>query len=220
MRTLIRFHHCSHFNQIAIYWPLTEASIKRCTCLNKRKNSRSRRTWENYITRCLGRFESVGEKMPNWDQLQTVGFGPSVDPRLRNSKPRWERNAAMVRKIWAQYSSLSPSSNHLSHTTNITLSRIMCERLYFYKEVYSFVHWSSSLSLCSAYIYTCIIYGCHNTTYSIWCRDQDLGPGFGPFMVLRFFKKLLRALLFLGGLKMHLYCTLMHACQDSQLRKE
>ena len=22
----------------------------------------------------------------------------------------------------------------------------------------------------------------------IWCRDQDLGPEYGPFMVLRFFK--------------------------------
>ena len=38
--------------------------------------------------------------------------------------------------------SLSPSSTHLSHTTNITLSRIKCERLYSYKEACSFIHWS------------------------------------------------------------------------------
>ena len=29
--------------------------------------------------------------------------------------------------------------------------------------------------------------------------DQDLGPEYGPFMVLRFFKELQRALLCLGG---------------------
>ena len=47
----------------------------------------------------------------------------------------------MVRRTWGQYSSLSPSLAHLAHTTNITLSKIKCERLYFYK-VCSFVHWS------------------------------------------------------------------------------
>ena len=29
----------------------------------------------------------------------------------------------------------------------------------------------------------------------IWCCDQDLGPEYGPFMVLRLFKELQRALL-------------------------
>ena len=61
---------------------------------------------------------------------------------------RWGRSAAMVeRKGLGQYSSLSLSPTHLSHITNITLSKIKCDRLYFYIEVYSFVHWSSSLCL-------------------------------------------------------------------------
>ena len=34
---------------IVIYWPSTEPSIKRCTCVNKRKNSGSRWTLENNI---------------------------------------------------------------------------------------------------------------------------------------------------------------------------
>ena len=41
------------------YWPSTELSIKRCTCINKRRNSRSRWVWDNYITRCHRRLGSV-----------------------------------------------------------------------------------------------------------------------------------------------------------------
>ena len=50
-----------------IYWPSTEPSIKRCTCVNKRKKSGSRRTLENNITRCPGWFESLGDRMPAWE---------------------------------------------------------------------------------------------------------------------------------------------------------
>ena len=34
------------------YWPSTEPSVKRCTCVNKRKNSGSRWMLDNTITRC------------------------------------------------------------------------------------------------------------------------------------------------------------------------
>ena len=37
-----------------IYWPSTQPSIKRGTCVNKRKNSGSRWALENNITRCPG----------------------------------------------------------------------------------------------------------------------------------------------------------------------
>ena len=48
--------------------------------------------------------------------------------------------AAMVRKTLGQYSSLSPSPTHLSHTRNITLSRKKCERYIFIKKcVRSFI---------------------------------------------------------------------------------
>ena len=44
-------------------------------------------------------------------------------------------------------SSLSPSPTHLSHTTNINPFKNKVWEIYFHKEVCSFVHWSSSLSL-------------------------------------------------------------------------
>ena len=47
-----------------IYRPSTKPSIKRCTCVNKWKNSRSRWVLENNITRCPGLFESAGDRMP------------------------------------------------------------------------------------------------------------------------------------------------------------
>ena len=60
-----------------IYWASTETSIKRCTCVNKRKNSRSMLMWDNNITRCPGRLESVGDRMPVWEQLADWGLcGP------------------------------------------------------------------------------------------------------------------------------------------------
>ena len=110
------------------YWPSTELSIKRCTCVNKRKNSRSKWVWDNNITRLTN--SQLETRYSRENQRQTEGFGPSVT----HGWPRWGRSAAMVRRTWGQCSSLSLSATHLSHTTNITLSRIKCERLYFYKE--------------------------------------------------------------------------------------
>ena len=136
-----------------IYWPSTEPSIKRCTCVNKRKNSRSRWTLNNNITRAQTTWVSWRLDASVRISLQTEGLWPSVTHSWA-TKPRWERNAAMVkRRTWGQYSSLSPSPAHLSHKTTITLSRIKCERLYFYEEVCSFVHWRSSLLLIMFRIY-------------------------------------------------------------------
>ena len=74
--------------------------------------------------------------MPNWEPAADRGLWALSDPRLSNP-------AKMRKKYCGSIcSSLSPSPVHLSHTTNITLSRIKCERYIFYKEVCSFVHWS------------------------------------------------------------------------------
>ena len=66
------------------YWPSTEPSIKRCTCVNNRKNSGSRWAWYNNITRCSGRFESVGGKMPTWQPAADRGLWALSDAGLSN----------------------------------------------------------------------------------------------------------------------------------------
>ena len=64
-----------------IYWLFT---IKRCTGVNKRKNSRSKGARDNYIIRCLGRFKLVGVKMPEWEPDADRGLWALRDPRLSN----------------------------------------------------------------------------------------------------------------------------------------
>ena len=73
-----------------IYWPSTEPSIKRFTCVNKQKNSGSRWVLENNITRCPGRFESVGDRMPVWE--------PAC--RLRALRPSVTHGWATQAKMW------------------------------------------------------------------------------------------------------------------------
>ena len=67
-----------HRVKIVIYWPSAEPSIKRCTCVNKRKNSGSWGALENNITRCPGVSGELETGCRNENQLQTEGFGPFV----------------------------------------------------------------------------------------------------------------------------------------------
>ena len=113
-----------------IYWPLTELSIKRCTCVNKRKNIGSRWTRDNNISRCPGRLKSVGVKIPEWEPAADRGLWTLSDPRL--SKPSQDEKEVLLwsEELGSKYQSLSVSNLSLTHN-NITLSRIKCERLYF-----------------------------------------------------------------------------------------
>ena len=61
-----------------IYWSLTELSIKRWTCVNKRKNSGSRWAWDNNIIRCPDSSSQLETRCRSESQRQTEGFGPSV----------------------------------------------------------------------------------------------------------------------------------------------
>ena len=83
------------------YWPLTEPSIKRCTCVNKRKKGESRWASNKNITRTQTAWVSwswsqLGTRCRSESQRQTEGFGPSVTHSWA-TQPRWERSAAMVR---------------------------------------------------------------------------------------------------------------------------
>ena len=112
-----------------IYWPSTEPSIKRCTCVSERKNGRSRWTLENNIKRCPGGSNSVDTGMPKWEpacRLRTLG--PQW-PTVEQPQPRCERSAAMVvRRTWVNIA-VCPLISHTQQ--NITLSKIKCERFIF-----------------------------------------------------------------------------------------
>ena len=132
------FHQCcSTWN--VIYWPSTELSIKRWTCVNKQKYSGSRWALNNNITRCTNGLKQLETRCQSESQRQTESFGPSVTHGWATPAKMRRKKFCYGQKNLGQYSSLSLSPTHLSHTTNITLSKIKCERLYFYKEVYSFI---------------------------------------------------------------------------------
>ena len=70
------------------------------------------------------------------------------DPRLSSPAKMRKKCCYGQKNFGSICSNLSPSPTHLSHTANITLSRIKSERYIFIKKcVRSFVHWSPSLLL-------------------------------------------------------------------------
>ena len=172
------------------YWPSTELSIKRCTCVNKQKNSETGVSGWRYRNITL----TCGHGWIRWWWQMRTPTGSRWAWQLYNQVPQtawvsssWSKDASGVRtssrqKAWALSdprlssparirkkccysqknfgsicSSLSPSPTHLSHTRNITLSRIKCERYIFIKKcVCSFIEVRHYVWLCSDYIYNCI----------------------------------------------------------------
>ena len=111
-----------------IYWPSTEPSIKRCTCVNKQENCGSRRTYENNISRFVS---SRRQECQSENRLQTEGFGLSMTHGWATQAKMRKKCCYGQEKNLGQYSSLSLSPL-ISHTQqNITLSKIKCERFIF-----------------------------------------------------------------------------------------
>ena len=106
----------------------------RCTCVNKRKNSKSRCTLDNNITRCPDGSSQLGTRCWSESQRQTESFGPSVTYCWATPAKMRKKCCLGHEKNLGQYSSLSLSPAHLSHTTNITLSRITFEKYIFIKK--------------------------------------------------------------------------------------
>ena len=162
---LTNYHNTTNHNRYlpcVIYWPLTEPSIKRCTCVYKWRNSGSRWAWSNYIIRChrwLGAVPvGVGDKMPNWESAADRGLGPWVTHGWA-AQPGCERSAVMVRRTLGQNNSpsLSPLSSHTQPTS--TLLRIKCEKYIFIKKcVRSFIEVVIIVDYVSTYncIYICL----------------------------------------------------------------
>ena len=101
------------------YWPSTEPSIKRCTCVNKRKQVDVRQLYNQvpqtvWVSQFQLELESVGYKMPNWEPA-AEGFAPSVTHGWA-AQPECERSAAMVRRTWGQYVAACTRLQLTSHT--------------------------------------------------------------------------------------------------------
>ena len=119
-------------------WSSTKLSIKRCTCVNKRKKSRSRWTLRKNIDRVPTAVSLLIQECHSDNQL-TEGWALS-DPWLSNPA-KMKKCCYGQEKNLGQYSSPSLSPLIPQTQQNINLSKINCERLIFCKEVYSFVYW-------------------------------------------------------------------------------
>ena len=142
-----------------IYWPSTEPSIKRCTCVNKRKNGGSRLTSNKNITRTQTAWVSwswiqLETRLRTESQRQTEGFEPSVTHGLATPAKMRKKCYYGQKNFGSICSSLSPSPTHLLHTTNINpFENKKCERYHFIKNcVRSFIEVRHYVWLCSAYI--------------------------------------------------------------------
>ena len=107
---------------LVIYWPSTEPSIKRYTCVNKRKN------------RCTYGSSQLEKRCRSESQRHTEGFGPSVSHGWATPAKMRKKCCYGCEKNLGQYSRLSSSPTHLSLTTNITLSRVKYERYIFIRK--------------------------------------------------------------------------------------
>ena len=119
----------------------------------------------------IGGLSQLETRYRSETQRQTEGFRPSMTHGWA-TQPRWERIAAMVRRTWGQYSNLSPSPTHLSHTTSINPFENKVWEIYFYKDVYSFVHWSSYIMFDYVSADICITAIQHRSRLKLICFDQ------------------------------------------------
>ena len=125
-----------------IYWPSTEPSIKRCTCIDKRKNSGSRWTLDNNITRCPDGSSQLEIRCRSESQRQTESFGPSVTHGWATPAKTRKKFCYGREKNLGQYVAVCPRLQLISLTqqTSSIPSRIKCERCIFIKNcVCSFI---------------------------------------------------------------------------------
>ena len=157
---------------------MTELSIKRCTCVNKRKNSGSRWVLDNNITRCPDGLRELETRCRSESQRQTESFGPSETHGWTTPAKMRKKCCYGRKKNLGQYSSLSLSPAHLSHTTNIPLLRIKCERYIFIKKcIHSLL--KSSLPINDVSAYKCIFVYVHVQLYESIQHFQAIEENLG-----------------------------------------
>ena len=154
---MVRFWTIRILVQVHRHWvqsSLARRGYDTHNCHNKPQIGNATGVWITSCPEAMGwefvyfEKQSIGDKMLNWEPAADKGLWVLSDPRLSNP-------AKMRKYCWVNIA-VCPRFQLLSHTTDITLSRIKCE-ICFYKEVCSFVHWSSSLLL-TVYAYISIMY--------------------------------------------------------------
>ena len=99
---------------IVIYWPSTEQSIKRSTCVNKPKKSGSRRALRKNIDTVPAAVSQSETGMPKWESA-CRRLSPQWPP-VEQLMPRCERSVAMVeRRTWVNITVCPYLHSSLTH---------------------------------------------------------------------------------------------------------
>ena len=123
------------WERVSVFWficyilTLDRTVNQEITCVNKRKNRGSRCTLNNNLTRAQTAWISRrqdAELRASGRQRVLSHQWPMVEQRSQDEKE----------VLLGQYSSLSPSPAHLSHTTNINPFANKVWEIYFYQEVW------------------------------------------------------------------------------------
>ena len=149
-----------------IYWPLTELSIKRCTCVNKQKKKRKQEGVMKEYRQVPVAVELVGTGMPEWGPACRLRAVVLSDPRLSNPSQDAKEvlsgflKAMVKRRSWVNIAVCPCPHSSLTHHRNINPLENKVWEIYFYKEVCLFVHWSSSFMF--DYVSACICMWLYN----------------------------------------------------------
>ena len=173
-----------HFILSERLWPSTEPSIKRCTCVNKWKNSGSRRTLENNITRCRLVWDCWRQDAEVRTSLQIEGFAALSDPWFSNPSQDEEVLLGLRERTWVNIAVCPGLHSFLTHNKHHPFENKVWEIYIFIRSV--FVHyWSRHYRLImfphiSVYLYmytcSCIVaiqhyrYQCTTSLYLCWRR--------------------------------------------------
>ena len=136
-------------------WPyvIYRPSIKRCTCVNKRKNCGSRWALENNITRWPGGSSQLETECRSENQLQTEGFGPLVTPGWAIHSKMWKKCCYGQGRTWVNIAVHPCLHSFITHNKHHLFENKVWE-IYIKKCIRSLL--KSSLSVDYVPVYICI----------------------------------------------------------------
>ena len=151
-----------------IYWPSTEASIKRCTCVSK--NSGSKWALENNIIRCPAVEVNWRQDASVRTSLQTEGFAALSDPRLGNPTKMRKKCCYGRGRTWVNIAVRPCLHLFLTHNKHHPFENKVWEIYIFIKKcIRSFVEVVIISWLCSrVYMYTCSCMWLYNISFSVY----------------------------------------------------
>ena len=157
-----------------IYWPSTKPSIKRCNCVNKRKNSGSRWTLDNNINRCTDGSRQSKTGCQRVNQLADWGFATLSDPRLSNpSQDAKEMLLWSREELGSILLSVPVSNSSLTYNKHHPFENKVWE-IYLYKEVCSFVRSFVEVVMMFDYVSACIFVLRLYNSFFVGCYFQYL----------------------------------------------